>query len=83
MLKLKHSHHISLPHLSLAGGSMQLSPVPSDDDELTKAIESDSATGDNTWELNERPDVNDLTAFWSEVVEDVSKDPNWFRFENE
>lgn len=83
MLKLKHTHHLSLPHLNLTSTPMQLSPVTADDDELTQAIETDVQAHDDVWQLSERPDANELTQFWEEVVEDVSKDPKWFRFENE
>lgn len=80
MLQIKHKHHIKLPHLSFSSPSMQLSPVPIDDDELTQAIVTDSQNHDNQWELNERPDMGELTEFWSEVEADVQNDPEWFRF---
>lgn len=83
MLKLKHTHHLNLPHLSLVPSQMQLSPVTADNDELTQAIETDVQAHDDVWQLSERPDIGELTAFWEEVVEDVSKDPTWFHFENE
>lgn len=83
MLKLKHTHHLTLPHLNLSSRPMQLSPVTTDNDELTQAIDADIQTHDDVWQLSERPDANELNQFWEEVVEDVSKDPKWFRFENE
>ena len=80
MLKLKHTHHLNLPHLNLSVSPMQLSPVPIDDDELTQAIVSDTTAHDDQWELNERPDMGELTEFWSAVETDVQNDPEWFRF---
>jgi len=80
MLKLKHSHHIELPHLSLPTSPMQLSPVPIDNDELVQDIENDPATHDDVWELAERPEMGELTQFWESVEADVQNDPEWFRF---
>jgi hypothetical protein len=80
MLKLKHKHHIRLPHLTLTGSAMHLSPVLIDEDELTQAIVNDQVDHDNEWELSERPDVGELTQFWTEVEADVQNDPEWFHF---
>jgi hypothetical protein len=81
MLKIKNSHHFSLPRLSVSGSPLQFKPIPIDEnDELSRAIIDDTATHDDQWELNERPDMGELTAFWSEVEADVAKDPEWFRF---
>ena len=83
MLKLKHKHHLDFPHITLISSSMQLSPVAADDDELTRAIEQDPASRDDVWELNERPDMGELSQFWDTVEADVANDPQWFRFEND
>ena len=81
MLKLKRSHHFSLPHLTLPAAPVQFQPVPiTDDDELARAIVDDTIEHDNQWELSERPDMGELTKFWSEVEEDVAHDPEWFKF---
>lgn len=80
MLKLKHKHHLDFPHITLPTHPMELSPVPIDDDELSQAILDDPVAHDNVWELNERPDTEELTKFWSEVEADVAQDPEWFRF---
>lgn len=80
MLKLKHKHHLHLPHISLSSVPMSLSPVPIDQDELTQAIINDQVEHDNEWELSERPDTGQLTQFWTEVETDVQNDPEWFRF---
>lgn len=79
MLKLKHSHRF-LPKLSVVASQMQFKPVTVDDDELTEAIVTDQAAHDDQWELSERPEIGQLTKFWEDVEEDVSKDPEWFRF---
>lgn len=80
MLKLKHKHHLDFPHITLSSAPMQLSAVPIDDDELAQAIIEDPVAHDNVWELNERPDMGELTKFWSDVEADVANDPEWFRF---
>ena len=82
MLKLNRSHHFSLPHLTLpTTGQMQFQPVPiTEDDELARAIVEDTQEHDNQWELAERPDMGELTAFWSKVEADVAQDPEWFNF---
>lgn len=59
---------------------MAFEPVSVDDDELTSAINNDPLDNDNNWQLNERPDTNELIAFWSEVEQDVASDPTWFKF---
>ncbi|HAC56695.1 TPA: hypothetical protein DCF80_04285 [Candidatus Saccharibacteria bacterium] len=84
MLEIKHKHHLHLPHLPTASPRIALSPVAiDDDDELTVAIENDQASRDDQWELDERPDMGELTEFWDAVVDDVSKDPEWFKFSEE
>jgi len=62
---------------------MQLSPVQDDSDELTQDVAADPDTHDNNWELNERPDEEELESFWTTVEADVKKDPTWFTFDNE
>jgi hypothetical protein len=80
MLKLKHTRHFEIPHLSLLDEPMRLSNVPIDNDELTQAIVEDPIAHDDTWELSERPDMGELTKFWSDVETDVANDPEWFTF---
>ena len=81
MLKMKHKHHLDFPHITLSTRQMELSPVLADSDELTQAILDDPVAHDDVWELNERPDTQELAQFWSEVEADVANDPKWFRFE--
>jgi hypothetical protein len=84
MLHIKKSFTLSLPSFSQAGTKpMELSPVRVDDDELTQDVVADPETHDNNWELNDRPDENELEAFWTGVEQDVKKDPTWFAFDNE
>lgn len=83
MLKLKHSPHISLPSLSLMSEPVHFSPVRIDNDELSQAIVSDVESRDDAWELCERPDMGELTKFWSDVETDVANDPEWFTFNEE
>lgn len=46
-------------------------------DEMARAIMNDDETHDNKWELDERPDAEKLARFWSEVLTEARKDPNW------
>lgn len=83
MLKIKPTHHFTMPDLGLRSQSMQLSAIPDDGDELTQAIVNDVADRDNNWELSERPDMGELTQFWTDVETDVQNDPEWFTFNDE
>ena len=83
MLKIKRARHFTMPDLSLRSQAMQLSPIPDDGDELTQAIVNDVDDQDNNWELSERPDMGELTQFWTDVENDVQNDPEWFKFSDE
>lgn len=80
MLEIKHKHHLTLPNLSASTRKVEFAPIPVDNDELASAIENDVADRDNNWELNERPDMGELTEFWDTVEADVANDPTWFKF---
>lgn len=82
MLSIKKSLSFSLPKLH-SSKPMQLSAVTVDDAELSRSLDSDPDEHDNNWELNERPDENELEAFWNTVEADVKKDPSWFAFDND
>lgn len=82
-MKIKHKHHLSLPHLSLGLTSpMQLSPVTADNDELTQAIDNEVQDHDDNWQLG-NPDAVELEKFWSDVEADVRTDPDWVDFSKE
>lgn len=82
MLKIKQTFHLNLPHISLSSPQpMELSTVRDDSDELTQAVQADPDDHDNNWELNERPDEDELDTFWTNVEADVKKDPKWFTFD--
>ena len=80
MLKLK--HHFHLPNITFdAHPPLELEPIPVDDgDELTQAIAADPIDHDDNWTLEERPDQTELESFWSEVTNDLKKDPDWTDF---
>lgn len=84
MLRIKHKHRLSLPHLTFhMPHTMQLSPVMADDDELVQEIDAQAAVHENDWELVERPDTNELEQFWITVEDDVKNDPEWNHFAEE
>lgn len=79
-MRLNHSRHFHMPHVDLHTTRMELSPVLADDDELSLAIDNEVSARENDWELEERPDTTQLDAFWSEVQQDIRKDPDWVDF---
>ena len=83
MLKLKYTPHFSLPSFSILNEPVLFSPIRIDNDELSQAIVSDVESRDDAWELTERPDMGELTKFWSDVETDVANDPEWFTFNDE
>ena len=84
MLHIKKTFSLSLPHITTSTSKpMELSPVRTDDDELTQDVIADPDTHDNNWQLADRPDEQELEAFWTGVEQDVKKDPTWFAFDNE
>lgn len=59
-----------------------LQPVPvSDGDELLNDLENEQEA--DTITLEERPDPDKLNGYWSQVHDDLQKDPDWFSFDNE
>lgn len=83
MLEIKPKHRIHLPHLPSRSAPLAFAPVLDDGDELTQAIVDAPQERDDAWELTERPDVEELTKFWSEVEADVAQDPEWFTFSDD
>lgn len=76
MLKISKHHYLCLPDFSLGFSKpLELTPVPADDDDLTRAIGADPAAHDDNWELSERPDTNELESYWQHVEEDMQNDP--------
>ncbi len=57
-------------------GRMKLAPVPSEEDELIKAIEQDPGMmGDEQyWNLHDSIDPIKLDAFWSDALNDLGED---------
>ena len=51
--------------------TMEFSPVPDDDDELSQYIKGDQAGKDNSWDLNDGIDPNKLDAFWTDAVKEL------------
>lgn len=85
MLKIKNKYHLDFPFIIegfIPRRELEFVPVPDDDDELTQAIEQDSAVHDNRWVLTEHPDPEELDAFWTKVEQEVTADPDW-TFEND
>lgn len=75
MLTLK--HHFHLPIISFdTHPPLELTPVPvlDDNDELAQSITNDPINYDDNWTLDERPDTNQLEAFWNTVTDDLKHD---------
>ena len=79
MLHIKQKPHLQLPHLGVPH-PVVFGAVPHDTDELAVAIADDATTHDDTWELTEHPDTNELESYWSKVEQDIVNDPEWFTF---
>jgi len=62
---------------------LQLQPVDpaNDDDSHTSAL--DDYQKDETISLKEDIDPEELQAEWTEIVDDLEKDPKWFHFDND
>ena len=84
MLKIKHKHHLDFPHFTFPlTHAMQFSPIAADDDDLIQDIQQTRDRQDNNWQLEERPDTEQLQAFWQQVEQDVQSDPEWVHFSEE
>jgi hypothetical protein len=59
-------HRISLPKIDPLGGGLA--------EEIAAEQEGEVIT------LEERPDEEQLSAFWSSVEQDIEQDPEWFHF---
>lgn len=81
MLKIKQKFHLSLPHPSLPH-KLQFSPIEPEDDELIEAINGEMTETDDDWQLDERPDTNQLTQYWDKVEDDIQHDPKWIKVED-
>ena len=69
--------HLNSHHTYHSGShGVHLNPVASEDDELIHAIED---SHEETWQLGDA-DATALGQFWSNIEEDIAKDPEWFRF---
>lgn len=81
MLKLNKT--IRFPSFRFGAKALCLSAVVSDDDELTREIDAQSVVHDDNWTLDSTPDVVELDREWTEIVEDISHDPDWIHFDDE
>lgn len=84
MLKLKHTYHLDFPHITFTmPHSMSLTDVPTDDDELARAIVDDPIDHDDNWQLTDRPDTEELEQYWTTVEDEIKSDPEWVDFAKE
>jgi len=58
---------------------MQLSSQEPENDELIQAIDDETVTSDDNWQLEERPDTKELTQYWDKVEDDIEHDPQWIQ----
>lgn len=83
MLKIKQKIHFTLPRFTVWHHRPQLSrPVP-ENDELIVAIDADTTSHGDDWQLSERPDSKQLVEYWTEVEEDIKHDPKWITIAEE
>lgn len=79
MLRIHRKLQLKLPQAPISLARMQFSPVVVDNDELSQAI-SDEQQHHEHWDLTDGIDAQKLDDFWTEVQQDVEKDPKWFNF---
>lgn len=60
---------------------MTLGDVVEDHDELIESIEK--AREDDTIQLENTPNIEQLDAFWTGVQDDLKHDPTWYDFAEE
>lgn len=58
--------------------NLQLQQIDDSADDLSRG---QSVDGDDIL-LNEAVDENELDSYWSQVVQDIHEDPDWFTFDN-
>lgn len=61
---------------------LQLQPLEPDDDGTSSSPLDDYAQ-DDTIDLNNDVDEQELEQSWNNIVKDIEKDPEWFRFSDE
>ncbi len=80
MLKIKQKFHLTLPRFTgVLPHTMQLSSQEPENDELIQAIDDETVTSDDNWQLEERPDTKELTQYWDKVEDDIEHDPQWIQ----
>jgi len=62
---------------------LQLQPVDPANDDDTKTSDLDTYEQDETINLKEDINGEELQEEWSEITKDLEKDPSWFNFNNE
>lgn len=61
---------------------LQLQPVDPKKDG-TDDSELDQYAQDETISLNDNVDAGELDREWTDIVDDLKKDPSWFKFDDE
>ena len=62
---------------------LQLQPVDPANDDDTKTSDLDTYEQDETIDLKEDINGEELASEWNEITKDLEKDPSWFNFNNE
>ncbi|HMR72830.1 MAG TPA: hypothetical protein PKD68_02375 [Candidatus Saccharibacteria bacterium] len=82
MLKIKQKIRLQLPQLTFWPRRLELSKPVVDEDELIDAINTDTETHDDNWQLTEHADANQLVEYWGKVEDDILHDPEWQRIDD-
>lgn len=83
MLKIKQKFHVKLPHLPIfRSHTLEFSTPNPENDELIAAIDNETATREDDWQLTERPDTAELTQYWDKVEDDILHDPQWIQVDD-
>jgi hypothetical protein len=62
---------------------LQLQPVDPDHDDDSHVSDFDDYQKDETISLKEDINPAELEAEWTDIVDDLEKDPNWFSFDDD
>jgi hypothetical protein len=66
--------------LNIFKSGPQFAPATEDSTVFSALDATEVGTDSETWDLKEPIDPVALDAFWTQVIKDVQKDPEWYAF---
>ena len=65
---------------SLFKPQLQFAPATDESTVFSSLNEAEAGADSEKWDLHEWIDPAELDAFWTQVIKDVQKDPDWYSF---